>query len=358
MEKIDVTLSSDSYTIMIENGFDSIKEQLSFIKKTPSKIALITDNNVADLQLMNFINESGYLWEQIFYYVIKHGESHKSLESSIDIYKFLMNLRIDKHDIIIAFGGGVVGDLTGYVASTYYRGIPFVQIPTTLLAQIDSSIGGKNGVNFKGIKNIIGTFYQPKLVYISTKVLNTLSRKEIRNGIAEAMVHGIIMEPDLITYIDNHIEDIYSLKEEILIQFIFRNCKIKSKIVEQDALDKGIRQILNYGHTFGHAIESIYEYRYSHGECVSMGIVAAIKTSIYLELTDYNLLLYIKNILIRSGLPVSLSHLDWDQIKARISYDKKTKSGITTFILSKRLGEVIPYHLELDSGLIRYLAED
>lgn len=357
MKKIKILLERDSYPIIIDNSFDPLSEQITSITQRICKIVVITDNVISEYHLNGFLKQFRYPRNQIYTYVIKQGEEYKCLKTVKEIYLFLMEIGINRNDIIFSFGGGVVGDIAGFVASTYLRGIPFVQIPTTLLAQIDSSIGGKNGVNFQGIKNIIGSFYQPRLVYTNIEVLKTLPSQEIKNAFAEAIVHGFVSDPELISYIDFNMKNIFALDKNILMEFIYRNCRIKSQIIEADTIDKGERQMLNFGHTFGHAIESIYKYSYSHGECVSLGIVAAIKSAVYLKMIDINILSYIKKLLSRIGLPVNLSILDWEQIKGKIIYDKKRVADTPTFILPKKIGEVVPYQLRLEQDLIEYLSQ-
>lgn len=357
MKRIDISLADGEHSIVIDNSYNSLLENLPLNKNKKCKIAVITDGTLAVCQLNYFLEELNYPRELIFSFKLEPGESSKCLECVEKIYSFLMDIQITREDIIFSFGGGVVGDITGFAASTFLRGISLVHIPTTLLSQIDSSIGGKNGVNFQKVKNVIGTFYQPELIFINIKTLGSLPKEEIRNALAEAMVHGIIADPELISFIDMHIEDIYARKEKELISLIYRNCQIKASIVERDVLDKGVRQILNFAHTFGHAIESVYEFGLSHGECVSMGIIAAIKSAVYFKMIDETVLIYIRNILIKIGLPVDISFLDWESVKERIKFDKKRKTNINTFILPIKIGEVISYQLELNKDLIAYLSE-
>lgn len=358
MEKTDVKLNQNSYSIIIEKDFKGIKNNLPMSSSLNSKIIIITDRNVAGFHLDTFIQEMEYPADRIYYYVIEAGEKSKCLVVVEEIYEFLLNTKIEKKDVIFALGGGVVGDITGFVAATYFRGISFVQVPTTLLAQVDSSIGGKTGVNYKGIKNIIGSFYQPVLVYININTLNTLPLKEIRNGLAETVVHGVINSLEMLEYIDKNICQIIERNKAYIIPLIYDNCIIKSSIVMQDQHDKGIRNILNFGHTYGHAIESIYEYKYAHGECVSMGTVAAFKTSVYMKMISKEKMEFIINLLDKIGLPTDLSILDWKSIAERLNYDKKMCNGASVFILPKDFGKVVQQQLFLDRKLIDYLKED
>lgn len=358
MEKICVDLKENSYSIIIEKSFSNLRNFIPIEEKDKRKFIIITDENVSKYHLQGFLKELNHPAERTFSYAVSPGENSKCLETADKIYDFLLNINTERTDVIFALGGGVIGDIAGFVASTYCRGLSFIQVPTTLLAQIDSGIGGKTGVNHRGVKNLIGSFYQPKLVYINTNVLNTLPENEIRNGLAEAVVHGIIADHNIVDYILNNVYNILEVKNNILIPLIYNNCKVKASVVQQDEKDTGIRKILNFGHTFGHAIESIYEYKYSHGECVSMGTVAAFKTSVYLNLISIDKLHYIKNILDMIGLPTKLKGLDWKKITERMKYDKKTEEYVTTFILPLEIGKVTCRQLEIDSDLIAFISND
>ena len=203
------------------------------------------------------------------------------------MYEFLIKNHFDRNDILIALGGGVVGDLTGYTAATYMRGIDFIQIPTTLLSQVDSSIGGKTGVDLKSYKNMVGAFHHPKLVYINVKTLNSLPRREFSSGMAEIIKHGLIMDKEYFVWLNNNSNHIKSLDTKILVEMIYGSCFIKKTVVEEDPNEKGLRAILNFGHTIGHAIEKSKKFKLLHGECVSLGMVAALRISFDREQISY-----------------------------------------------------------------------
>lgn len=358
MKKINVELKKNPYLIVIEKDFRNIKTNLRMKKGECSKFIVITDNIVANYYLDIFKREINHPIEKVYHYIIPNGENSKCLEVIRLIYQFLIKIKVEKDDVIFALGGGVVGDIAGFVAATYLRGVSFVQVPTTLLSQVDSAIGGKTGVNFNGLKNIIGSFYQPKLVYINMKTLSTLSKREVRNGLAEIIVHGIISDSEIVNVVEDSVEKIFELKEEVMDSLIYNNCKIKARIIAQDELDKGLRNILNFGHTYGHAIESIYEFKYAHGECVSMGVVAAFKTSVFLNLISIEKAQFVIRVLEKVGLPTQLKHLDWRSIVDRIHYDKKINGGIPTFILPLDIGKVTQRQLLLEDSLIMYLKSE
>jgi 3-dehydroquinate synthase len=285
--ELTIGLGERSYPIYITADYDSIGECL---KKAGIKgnIVVITDNNVGKFQMpafMKALEYSGYTAEK---YVIEPGEQSKNLKTIEDIYRYLIKLKLDRESTLIALGGGVVGDITGFAAATYLRGINFIQVPTTLLAQVDSSVGGKTGVDFEGAKNIIGAFYQPKLVYINVNSLKTLPVKQLKSGLAEVIKHGIIQDSNFLNYIDNNMENIFNYDEDVLKYVIKTNCLIKGKVVEQDEKETGLRAILNFGHTIGHAIESVSNFQLLHGECISIGMVGACKIAQYIGMINDN----------------------------------------------------------------------
>ena len=257
------------------------------INKVYDEILILTDENVYNHQLENFINSINV--KMIYEYIVPAGEDSKSLSIYEDIIKYCTKINLSRKSLIIALGGGVIGDLAGFIASTYMRGIDVCQIPTSLLAQVDSSVGGKTGINIGNLKNIIGTFYQPKFTYININALQTLPENEFISGMAEVIKYGVIYDYKLLHYIIENSEKILDKDNEVLNYIIKRSIEIKADIVSKDEKEGGLRKILNFGHTFGHGIEKICKI--SHGEAVSIGMHMAFKLSLekgYINETYYN----------------------------------------------------------------------
>lgn len=342
MEKIKVLLEKKGYSIYISDSYKNFNECLPE-EKNKRSFVIITDTNVKKYQLSDFYKILQNKIEKIYIYVIEAGEESKKLSTIENIYSFLYEHNICRNDVIIALGGGVVGDITGYVASTYMRGITFIQVPTTLLAQVDSSMGGKTGVNFKNIKNAVGTFYQPKFIYTNLSAIDTLPTREYLCGLSEMIIHCIIKNNSLFEFIESNIQAIKSRNKDILQYLIKENCKIKIEIIEKDAFDFGIRKILNFGHTFGHGIEGVYLDKLYHGECVAIGSICAFYMAEEIGLINSfdrkRLELLFKNL----GLPSSLKKLDVDSVYTYMLHDKKNNNGEFTFILPEKIGKVVEY---------------
>ncbi|WP_010252757.1 3-dehydroquinate synthase [Acetivibrio cellulolyticus] len=357
MIKLNINLSERSYPIYITTDYSELGKSLHSARLT-GKMVLITDTNVekyqADLCLEAL---RGYDCE-VHKFVIPAGEKSKKLETISEIYKFLIDLKLDRNATLIALGGGVVGDITGFAAATFLRGVNFVQIPTSLLAQSDSSVGGKVGVDFNGSKNIIGAFYQPRFVYINVNSLKTLPKRELQSGLAEVVKHGIIQDPDFFEYIDYNTNKIFSFDEGVLQYLAKINCSIKGNVVEKDEKESGIRANLNFGHTIGHAIETVMNFELLHGECVALGMVGAFKMAQYLEIVEEDLVDKVKDTLRKIGLPVRLDDIDADKVYNQMFFDKKVKGNKLTFILPrKRIGEVIQCTVD-DEKLIKKVISD
>ncbi len=277
--------------------------------------------------------------------VLPAGESSKSLEILAQIYDRLIALNADRRTLIIAVGGGVVGDAAGFVAATFMRGLPFIQVPTTLLSAVDSSVGGKTGVNHPRAKNMIGAFYQPIGVLIDTSTLETLPDREYRAGLAEVVKYGVILDADFLTYLEQHVEQIRARDPVVLRHIIARSCRIKADVVEQDEFEtKGLRAALNYGHTFGHAFEALAGYgELLHGEAVAIGMVYASRLAERCGLINESLTRRQIELLQALSLPTSLPanlELSADDVLARMRLDKKTVSGSLRFVLPIRVGAV------------------
>jgi len=341
MKIVKVHLGPRSYDIVISHN--SISECSRLVKK--SRIG-----NYAYIITHPFIKKSyGKHLENSFkkcgidfkFKILPETEKTKSIDTAIEVVKDIVKIGKSKNIFLVAFGGGVVGDLTGFVASIYKRGIPYIQIPTTLLAQVDAAIGGKTAVDLKEAKNIIGAFYQPRIVISDTSLLNTLDLRQLRAGLAEVIKYGIIKDKTLFRFLEKNKEKILA-KDKKTVEFIIaRSSSIKAKIVEADEREeKGLRTILNFGHTFAHAIESASRYRkYNHGEAVSIGMICALEMSYRLKmLNKYALNRAIK--LIRSfGLPVNIKGVTLEKIMNSLYYDKKFIGHHTRFVLVEDIGK-------------------
>mgnify|MGYP000856610222 CR=1 FL=1 len=339
LDILAVGLGKRSYPIYITTDYNDIGE--SFRKLgIDGKLVIITDSNVDKTQGTVFaeaLNDAGYTAEK---YVFEAGENSKNLNTLGNIYKFLISLKLDRKSVLIALGGGVVGDITGFAASTFLRGIDFIQIPTTLLAQADSSVGGKTGIDFEGAKNIIGAFYQPRLVYINVNSLRTLPAREMKSGLAETIKHGIIRDRAFFYYINDNVRKIFDYNEEVLKHISKANCSIKANVVEQDEKESNLRAILNFGHTIGHAIESASNFKLIHGECVSLGMVGACKMASYMGMITEEPVVKVNQILEKAGLPTNTMGIDKEQVYQNLFYDKKVRKGKLLFVLPKDIGEV------------------
>jgi 3-dehydroquinate synthase len=338
MKLIKVPTSKDSYNIIITNTFDYLHKYLIELGIKDKKVCIITDDNVCDLYLEKIIEILSVITDKVSYLVIPHGENNKNLDTISSIYNKLINDNIDRDSYLIALGGGVTGDMVGYASATYMRGNHFIQIPTTLLSQVDSSIGGKTGVDFNGYKNIIGAFHQPKLVYINTNTLLTLPKKEVNAGMGEIIKHGLIASKEYYNFIRDNKLKINNLDEEIMEELIYESCLIKSNVVSQDEKEKGIRATLNFGHTIGHAVERLLDFQLLHGECVALGMVSASYLSYMLNQVSLEELEDIKQCIGDFNLPIRINTLDEIKIYNELFYDKKTKNNILNMILLNGIG--------------------
>lgn len=351
MVKLNINLKDRGYPIFITNNYDELGKCLKGARLS-GKVVLVTDTNVEKHQAEECMAQLAHSGIDVKKFVIQPGEASKNLKVVEELYRFLLEEKLDRSGILIALGGGVVGDLTGFVAATYMRGIHFVQIPTTLLAQADSSVGGKVGVDFMGSKNMIGAFYQPKMVYINVKSLQTLPERELKAGLAEVVKHGIIRDKDFFDYIDNNLNKILGLDDDVLQYMTKVNCSIKGRVVEEDEKEDDLRAILNFGHTVGHAIESVTDFRLLHGECVSLGMVSVFKLAAALDMVDKTSVVKVIELLSKIGLPVNLEALDVDKVYNQMFYDKKAKDGKLLFVLPRHIGEVVQVRLD-EEELIR-----
>lgn len=340
MQRLDIELPQNSYPIYIENNLiDNIGEKIREIYKG-KKVAVITDENVNKYygQLVeDNLKKSDYEVKKI---VLKPGEKTKSIKELINLYDSLLDFGITRGDLIVTLGGGVIGDLGGFAAATLLRGISFIQVPTSLLAQIDSSIGGKVAVDLPRGKNLVGNFYHPKAVFIDPKLLKTLDKRFLYDGMAEVIKYGAIRDKklfDVLSKLEDE-EDLFNNIEYI----IYTCCNIKKKVVENDEKDTGERMILNYGHTIGHAVEKYFNFeKYTHGEAVAIGMYLITKKSEELGITKKGTSDVIKEILIKYNLPYKEDMLQTEAVLKTISVDKKSKGDYISLILLQEIGNVL-----------------
>lgn len=353
MYSIEVKASGGSYPIYIKNGLISeIGIEVRKIYKG-KKVAVVTDTNVNKFygeKVISSLKAEGY---DIFKIVVKAGEESKSFETLLQVYDKLLDYKINRGDIIIALGGGVVGDMAGFAAATFLRGIPLVQIPTTLLAQVDSSVGGKVAVDLPRGKNLVGSFYMPKAVFIDPLLLGTLSEKFVSDGMGEVIKYGVIKDRRLFYKLMDYENKEAALKD--IDEIIYTCCGIKAAIVERDEKDTGERMLLNFGHTIGHAIEQFFNFTgYSHGEAVAMGMYAITKLGEEIGTTKIGTSGIIKEILIKYNLPWSLPEIKTEAIIETISHDKKNIGNSMNFILLESIGNSFIKKIQMAS-IVEYL---
>ena len=327
------------YPIRLSASFDGLKEAMEPLALSGRKICVVSDSQVAELYMDEVSRCLESLAGTVVSFVFSAGEQHKNLDTVRELYETLIRNSFDRNDLLVALGGGVTGDLTGFAAATYLRGIRFVQIPTTLLSQVDSSIGGKTGVDFDCYKNMVGAFYMPKLVYINVSVLKTLSAEQFTSGMGEVVKHGCIRSAAYYQWLSAHRNEIRNRELPALFETVKGSCQIKRAVVEEDPTEQGIRAYLNFGHTLGHAIEKEKNFTMSHGACVGAGCAAAAWISKKRGLISAEELAQLEELLSFFGLPVRVEDLDIEKILDAAKHDKKMDSGVIKFILLHSIGE-------------------
>lgn len=341
MRKIKVELGKNSYDIIIGNELKNELKQFIINANFSKKAMLVTDSNIEKLfcnEVLSVLTNSGL---DVKLVVIPAGETSKSLSEAEKIYTAAIEFGLDRKSAIFALGGGVVGDLTGFVASTYLRGVPFVQIPTTLLAQVDSSVGGKVAVNHKLGKNLIGAFYQPKAVFIDLDFLKTLPKREIASGLGEIVKYGVISDAELFKYIEDNSQSTLNLDSAVMEHIISRSCEIKAEVVSCDEKESGLRRILNFGHTMAHAIEEVSGYtRYTHGEAVAVGMIGAAHISCTLNRIGNDELERLQNLINSLNMVSHVENCDIDTMFEATFRDKKTINGKINWVLMDSIGKV------------------
>ncbi len=362
--RVHVPLGERSYDILIGGGLIAQAGRKIASRLTGRRMAVITDENVAPLYLaplMESLKASGI---QAVSLVLPAGERTKSFEPLISVCDTVLEARIERNDAVIALGGGVIGDLTGFAAGIVRRGSKFIQIPTSLLAQVDSSVGGKTGINSRHGKNLIGVFHQPDLVLADTDALDTLSLREFRAGYAEIAKYGLIDKPDFFEWLEKNWQAVF-LPGQARIEAIAVSCQAKADVVAADERENGRRALLNLGHTFGHALEAATSYdssRLVHGEGVSIGMVLAHQFSARMNLASPDLAKRVESHLKAVGLPVAIHEIPGplpgaNQLMDAIAQDKKVKGGKLTFILTRGLGEAFVADDVPESEVLRFLEE-
>lgn len=342
---ISVNLPQNPYHIAIAPGsLSQLGAQLEQLN-LKNKVLLVSSPEILAFYgetVLSSLTDAGFA---VTTHMIPAGETYKTLDTVSRIYDTALAHRMERSSTFIAFGGGVIGDMTGFAAATWLRGVNFVQVPTTLLSMVDASIGGKTGVNHPQGKNLIGAFYQPRLVAIDPVVLKTLPVREFRAGMAEVIKYGIIWDTDLFTQLEaaEKLADFSDLSEALLQTIITRSCQAKADVVSQDEKESGLRAILNYGHTIAHAVESLTGYSaINHGEAVAIGMVAAARIATKLNLWSSEAESRQNNLIRKAGLPTAIpTSIDAKAIVDALKIDKKVESGIVRFILPTQIGKVI-----------------
>ena len=340
MKKINIQFDERSYPIYIGEGLISNYELISQ-HISSKKTAIITNDTVADIYLKTLMDTLSP-HKEVISIILPDGESYKSKDSLDSIYAQLLQNKADREITLIALGGGVIGDITGFAAATYMRGVNFIQIPTTLLSQVDSSVGGKTGINHPLGKNMIGAFYQPKCVISDMNVLKTLPSRELSAGLAEVIKYGLIRDNKFFEWLESHIQYLMEMNPKYLIEAVQRSCENKAAVVEADEFESGIRAILNLGHTFGHAIEVAQGYgNWLHGEAVGAGMVMAAKLSQSMGWLADKDVGRIVALIKKAGLPTEPPKISVKKYMELMMLDKKTKDGQINLVLQKSIGDAV-----------------
>lgn len=345
------------YDIVFSHSFEDLSQELQDLGVENRKICIYTDSDVEKLYAKQMQELLEPICRKVILFSFPAGEEHKTLDTIKEAYKTLIEAGFDRKDLILALGGGVVGDMAGYTAATYLRGIDFVQVPTTLLAQCDSSIGGKTGVDFDGYKNMVGAFHMPRLVYMNLATLKTLDDRQFYNGFAEVMKHGLIKDAVFYEWLIEKMYEICERDLDTLEEMIMRSCTVKKLVVEKDPTEQGDRALLNFGHTIGHAIEKYKNFTLSHGECVALGCVAAAFISWKHELLTMEEYYEIRDMFVPFNLPISVEDIDPQEVLQLTKSDKKMKDGTLQFILLKRVGKAMRDTSVTDADILAALDE-
>ncbi len=339
---VQVNLRENPYVIHIgSNLLDRLGHLLSSVYPQ-GKLLIVSNPSVHGLWGKRLEKALKGMPFEFSWAIIPDGEEYKNLETLEQLYDAAVDFRLDRKSLILAFGGGVIGDMAGFMAATYMRGVPFVQIPTTLLAQVDSSIGGKTAVNHKSGKNLIGSFHQPVLVVSDTSLLATLPERELSNGLAEMIKHGVILDETYFNFLEQNIHSIRLLEQKVLPKALEGSCRIKAVVVEQDEKEESLRALLNYGHTIGHGIETATDYQvFRHGEAVALGMEGAAVIAQAFGLFSEEDRTRQNKMLKQAGLPTEYPNIDSEAVLKAITSDKKMKNGRLHFILPEKIGRAL-----------------
>ncbi len=328
-----------AYDILLEKDFGNLASALKKLGMEGRRFMVVSDRNVSSYYLEECMAILDTLSARVESFVFDAGEASKNLDTVNECYSRLITAGFDRNDVLVALGGGVIGDLTGFAAATYLRGIRFIQIPTSLLAMVDSSIGGKTGVDYKAYKNMVGAFHQPKLVYVNLSTLLTLPDREFYSGMGEILKHGLIKDRAYYAWLKESHDGIKARKLAYLKQMVRGSCLVKKEVVEKDPKEQGDRALLNFGHTIGHSVEKLKEFTLLHGECVSIGMVAAGYLSLkrgYLTGTEFeDIIAALKSF----EQPVTVNGLDAEAVYEVTRLDKKMDGDIIRFILLRSTGD-------------------
>ncbi len=329
------------YDIVLEQSFEALDQEVKKLGTETKKLCIVTDSNVASLYLDEVQKRLSKVAQRVDAFIFPAGEEYKNLNTVKDLYERLIQKSYQRNDMLVALGGGVTGDLCGFAAATYLRGISFIQIPTTLLSQVDSSIGGKTGVDFDAYKNMVGAFHMPSLVYTNVKTLSTLPEEQFISGMGEVVKHGLIQNKEYYLWLLANSANIMSRDEAICQNMILESNKIKRRVVEDDPKEKGSRALLNFGHTLGHSIEKLKEFSMPHGHCVAVGCLAAIRISVNRGYLSEDELREFKNVMKTFQMPLKIEGISADAVLEAVKHDKKMEAGRIKFILLKSLGQAV-----------------
>lgn len=345
------------YDIVYARDFNLLLDELQAFDVADRRVAVIADSNTKTLFGKTILSMLEGNCKKAIVYAFPAGEKSKTLDTVKDIYKTLIEAKFDRKDLLLALGGGVVGDVTGFVAATYLRGIDFIQIPTTLIAQSDSSIGGKTGVDFDGYKNMVGAFYMPKLVYMNLAALQQLDDRQFYAGFAEVMKSALIKNAGFYEWLLDHMYEIHERDLETLEEMVIQSCTVKKLVVEKDPTEKGDRALLNFGHTIGHAIEKYMNFEMLHGECIALGMVAAAYISWkhnWLSMEEYY---EVRDMFVPFNLPISIDNIDPEEILRLTKSDKKMEAGQIKFVLLKKVGKAVVDKTVTDEEILNAIKE-
>lgn len=348
------------YKIVWSDDFTLLPAYLDKLNLPATKVCIVSDTTVAGLYADEVASVLGEKY-QVNMFVFPAGEEQKNLDTVRELYRYLIEKKYSRKDLLLALGGGVTGDLCGFTAATYLRGIDFIQVPTTLLAQVDSSVGGKTGVDFEQFKNMIGAFYQPRLVYMNMRTLDTLNDELFICGMGEILKSALIRDASLYQWLGEHRHEVLNRDRDALAHMIRECCRIKSEVVESDPTEQGLRAILNFGHTVGHAVEKLMHFTMLHGQCVGVGMAAAVWLSWKKGLLKQSEMRFILELNSYYGLPESISGLDAEDILQAMASDKKASDGSTKFILLDSIGHAVVQTLpiaELKEAVLSIIREE